>query len=651
MTPGKFLRAWPVLWLCLLSACTTNNVVLGPDQTVYQEGLPENQMVVEAARDGVFIGQGDQRQAIPVLQQAPLAIEQLAAVDVEGRANVRVGSQLAVELLKASEIRIEEYLPEAETVNLDVCQSGGIAIFDLAEDPDRQQRLTVQTAYSIVQATGTRFAVITEAENAVEWIVALEAKASDLQVTAGDTTETLTTGEARWVTPAGAPGPIILAGKNAEAWIGQARNSDPEVQLSELLLAPANILADTGSIGNLAPPGTPFEFGRDIQGAVMLTFDAQGIYGNPGYTLEDCNSDGVQDVAIVNGIVDMDFNTVQARVQALDVGVFNRMDAGNGSLHVLDAVGDEVGRTMLDVGPGEIQTLSLRDQKYFHQARLVLGNACFLGLSLTPPGETRDLVDEVQARPITENLQSGAVVNVLQSAATRSTENGNFQAPFVGANSSVGTIDIDGNPDDWDTLAENSFGWTTFSTITHDEGCANRFPDADSLTDLNGRMQLAFNDEFLYVAFMVNDDGLVTYSGGDERLFLGDSPQLLLDLDLNSDFDDAQLSADDVQIDFLPDTTAPRAAFWQLSSLASRPFVNASVAVTLTDSGYFLEAALPWQGMGFTPRQGDRIGVVVSVSDNDTPGSSAQQCIISTSPARDWQNPGTWGTVLLMPVR
>ncbi|MCB0213732.1 MAG: hypothetical protein KDJ52_30600, partial [Anaerolineae bacterium] len=279
MTPGKYLRAWPVLWLCLLSACTTNNVVLGPDQTVYQDGRSENHIIVEAARDGVFIGQGDQRQAIPVLQQAPLAIDQMAAVDAEGRANVHIGSQLTMELLKASEVRVEEYLPEAETVEWDIWQSGGITVFDLAEDPDRQQRLTVETAYSIVQATGTRFAVITEAENALEWIVALDAKAGDLQVTAGDTTETLTTGEARWVTPAGAPGPVISAGKNAEAWLAQARNSDPEVQLSELLLAPANILADTGSIGNLAPPGTPFEFGRDTQGEVMLTFDIQGIYG------------------------------------------------------------------------------------------------------------------------------------------------------------------------------------------------------------------------------------------------------------------------------------------------------------------------------------------------------------------------------------
>lgn len=651
MTPGKARQICAVIWLCFLTACTPNNVVLGPDQTVYQDGLPESEIIVEAARDTVFIGRGEQRQAVQVLERAPLAVGQVVAVDQEGRANLRVGPRLSLELLKGSEVRVEEYLPEAETVEMEVRQGGGIVIFELAEDVDRQQRLTVQTSYAIVQATGTRFAVITEAENTLEWIVALEAKAGDLQVTAGDTTETLTTGEARWVTPAGAPGPVISAGKNAEAWLAQARNSDPEVGLSELLLAPANILADTGSIGNLSPPGTPFEFGRDTQGAVTLTFSPQGIFGNPGYALEDCNGDGVQDVAVVNGVIDMNFNAVQARVQALDVGVFNRIEAGNGSLQVFDATDEEVDRLLLEVGPGEIQTLSVREQQFFYKARLALGDACFLGLSLTPPGETRDLVDEVQARPISENLQSGAVVNVLETAVNRSMESGNFQAPFVGTGSSLGAIEIDGDPADWDKLADSSQGWTAISTTTHDEGCATRFPDAGSVTDLGAQTQFAFDEEFLYVAFMVNDDGLVPYAGSDERLFLGDSPQLLLDLDLNSDFDDAQLSADDVQIDFLPDTTAPRAGFWQLNSLASRPFVDASVAMMPTDTGYFLEAALPWAGLGFVPGQGDKIGIVASVSDNDTPGSSAQQCMISTSPNRDWQNPTTWGTVLLMPVR
>jgi len=41
---------------------------------------------------------------------------------------------------------------------------------------------------------------------------------------------------------------------------------------------------------------------------------------------------------------------------------------------------------------------------------------------------------------------------------------------------------------------------------------------------------------------------------------------------------------------------------------------------------------------------------VANISDNDTPDTNAQECIISTSPRHDWRNPTTWGTVLLMPA-
>jgi hypothetical protein len=131
---------------------------------------------------------------------------------------------------------------------------------------------------------------------------------------------------------------------------------------------------------------------------------------------------------------------------------------------------------------------------------------------------------------------------------------------------------------------------------------------------------------------------------------LGDSPQLLLDLDLNSDFDDTNLSADDIQIDLKPGTESSQAVLWQLSTLQPRPVEGAIVVTLPTSTGYFLEVALPWRAMNTIPRPGDRLGVVASISDNDTPGANAQECIISTSPQRDWQNPTTWGTVFLQPA-
>jgi hypothetical protein len=249
---------------------------------------------------------------------------------------------------------------------------------------------------------------------------------------------------------------------------------------------------------------------------------------------------------------------------------------------------------------------------------------------------------------VTENLQSAAVVNVLANATTRPPENGQLQAVPVGG---TDLVTVDGQRADWDALVRQSRStWTGFSTVTHDDGCANRYPNAEGLTDLAGQVQLAYDNQHLYVAFVVDDDGLVAYSGADERYFLGDSPQLLLDLNLNDDFNDVQLSADDIQIDLLANVDGPLAALWQLGALSSHPLIETQVAVSLTESGYFLEAALPWRELNISPTPGDRFGVVASVNDNDTPATNAQQCIISTAPQRDWRNPTTWGTLLLKPV-
>ena len=116
------------------------------------------------------------------------------------------------------------------------------------------------------------------------------------------------------------------------------------------------------------------------------------------------------------------------------------------------------------------------------------------------------------------------------------------------------------------------------------------------------------------------------------------------------DLDDPTLSADDIQIDLKPVAGDSQAILWQLNTLSARPVEGASLVTTPTNTGYFLEAALPWRAMSFAPRAGDRLGIVASLSDNDTPGTDAQECIISTSPQRDWQNPTTWGTVFLRPA-
>ena len=77
--------------------------------------------------------------------------------------------------------------------------------------------------------------------------------------------------------------------------------------------------------------------------------------------------------------------------------------------------------------------------------------------------------------------------------------------------------------------------------------------------------------------------------------------------------------------------------------------MGGSARWTARSCGYFLEAALPWTSLGLPPLPGARLGLAASVSDNDTPGTDVQECMISTAPQRDWQDPTTWGTLLLGP--
>lgn len=526
-------------------------------------------------------------------------------------------------------------------------------IADLTSSATSENLLTLRTPLATITAVNlARFTVISEDNNALEWVVGLAARDGDLLVTAENVAKPVIGGQARWVTVASEPSPVVPADRSVEVWLNGARNNSPQLELSEVLLAPTNILADTGAITHLPAPGVPFEVARDVQGVVTLTMDPEGIFGSPVYILEDCNDDGIQDIAIRNGVLTIDFRNVLGRVQALDMSLLNRSEPGQGLLQTFGPAGHEIDRQQLQIGPGLAQTLSLRSNRRYYGARLILGDACFLGFSLTPPGQSGE---PGGARPVTENLQSAPVVNVAEakhpsetSSAERSPLNGQLQAPFIVES---GFIEIDGESGEWDTLdRQNNLAPTDFSTITYDDGCARRAPGGETLTDLAGRVQLAYDNQFLYTAFVVNDDGLVTYSGLDQRYFLGDSPQLLLDLRLSDDFDDTQLSSDDIQVDLLPNIGAPQAALWQLSNLSSGPLTGAQVAMTPTDTGYFLEAALPWQGLGVTPRPGDRLGIVASVSDNDTPETNAQECIISTSPQRDWRNPTTWGTILLRPA-
>jgi hypothetical protein len=619
------------------------------DRVDIEVGGP-NSVETEANRDNVFTVRQGNRQALPAPQQTFLQVGDSVDVDQTGRAILRFGDLLAAELVRDGELVLQELSLEEQSAFVTVLQNGGALINDFNPQQEIERRFIVQTEFAVITATGTRFIVVREANSPLEWVVGLDAQEGDLEVTAEGTTKPVPTGTARWIAPIGVPSAGISADMgNVQGWIDSSRRGAPQPELGDVVWPLADILADTTALEELPPPGEPFELGSSDQGAVTLMLDPSAY----SYDLQDCNGDGIRDIVIQSGKLHMDFRTVLARVRALDVTVINYDQPGGGSLRVLDPGRAEIASQPLGVGPGQGQILSMRSDQPYHYAELDMTNGCFLGFSLTPPtpagapGAPRPAVGNWQA------AVTGAPTEIIE----RPPENGRLQAPPVGTDGYPVAIDIDGRLDDWDTLAGGSgVDWTAFDTVVYDPACANRYPGNEGAVDLSARVSFAYDDSYLYVAFLVDDDGYVGYSGDDQRFFLGDAPQLLLDMNLPGDFPESTLSQDDLQTDLYPGlktSNGPytgRANLWRPDTLSSREFSEARVAVSSTDTGYFVEAALPWASFGFTPLPGARLGLAASVSDNDTPGTDTQECMISTAPQRDWQNPTTWGTLLLSPA-
>jgi hypothetical protein len=634
--------------LLIFSACVPNNAPLGPEQ--FDAPAVNLTSRLEVVREGVFVMQGDSRQSLSAAEPAaPLESEQGLAVDDNGRAILRFGDRLSLELLNGAELPQIQQSADDQSETVSVAQNGGTLVADLTLSPETESGLTVQTAFGTVSGTNARFAVVREANSPLEWVLALEVPDNGaLTVTTGGETLPVAGGQARWFSSQGGPSQSVVIEQNAQIWLENARNGIEQGEIGAALLPPASLSADAGQFNAAPAPGRTVEFGRDIHGAVQLTTDPVGIFGRPAYTLEDCNSDGRPDLSIREGLVELDFSQLLARVEALHLNLLNRAEPGDGLLQTFDPAGAPAAQQQLTATAGQPETLSLRSDQPILSAKLTLADACLLGLSLTPPGQSPAPAPVVAEAGATTTPQStDAVVNVLSGSAERLPQNGQFQAAQLGN----GNLSIDGVPGDWNTLAaQSSIGWASINNVVHDDACAARFPGSETLTDLTGQVQFAYDDTYFYAAFLVADDGLLPYTGADYRYFLGDSPQLLLDLDLMGDFDDAALSADDVQVDLLPQLDAPQAALWRLSTLTSGPLSGAQVAASATDDGYFVEAALPWAALGATPQPGDRLGVAANISDNDSPDANAQQCIITSAPQRDWRNPTSWGTVLLLPA-
>ncbi len=363
--------------LLILNACgPTTPSTSTPDRPPVPDTVE-----TESNRDGVFTVRAGLREALPAPRQAFLSVGEGVDVDAKGRATLRFADLLTVEMLRDGELVLQELSADERSAIITVLQNGGALINDFNPQEEIARRFTIQTEFAVITATGTRFMVVREANTPLEWVIGLDAKEGDLKVSAGGETKTVAAGIARWVAPIGPPSAGISADMaNVQDWIEGVRAGEPRREIGEVVWDPADILANTEPVTELPEPGQPFKLEE-----VMLTLDPEGLFGHPTYSLEDCNGDGILDIAMQAGKLQMDFRPVLSRVRALDVTVINRDRLGSGSLRAFNPGRNEIGSQPLEAGPGQGQVLSLRSNQPYHFAELLMNDGCFLGFSLTPP--------------------------------------------------------------------------------------------------------------------------------------------------------------------------------------------------------------------------------------------------------------------------
>jgi hypothetical protein len=176
-------------------------------------------------------------------------------------------------------------------------------------------------------------------------------------------------------------------------------------------------------------------------------------------------------------------------------------------------------------------------------------------------------------------------------------------------------------------------------------------------TENRARFGLRWDEKYLYVALKVADSEVVQETSGGANLYKGDSLEILFDANLKGDYCDISMSADDFQLGISPgylqdlSLQPPSAYLWYPSGRkGSQEFKIAAALTPSSDvTGWILEAQIPWLLFGVSPTGGETYGFVVSITDNDHPGTTQMDGMISSSPRRVTPtNPTLWGTLRII---
>jgi len=218
-----------------------------------------------------------------------------------------------------------------------------------------------------------------------------------------------------------------------------------------------------------------------------------------------------------------------------------------------------------------------------------------------------------------------------------------FSGPGMRTGTSIAAVYLDDPPNINGDLGDWDLGLYPASAVVY--GAENRKNDAD----LSSTVVIGWNETYLYIGARVKDDKYVQNATG-ENIFKGDSVEILLDTNVGSDFYLNQLSIDDYQLGVSPGNPKkgknPEAYLWFPKNIAGNRS-KVLIGVLGTANGYHIELAIPWSVFNVSPYIGQHFGFAFSVSDNDTPGTTEQQSMISNVVTRLLTSPMTWGDLTL----
>lgn len=199
---------------------------------------------------------------------------------------------------------------------------------------------------------------------------------------------------------------------------------------------------------------------------------------------------------------------------------------------------------------------------------------------------------------------------------------------------------IDGDLSEWAGVPGVDLPWQVYSAT-----------DWDGSVDLQVDWRLSWDETNLYAGVTVTDGQHVQEETA-RLAYLGDSLEMQIDTELDADYGPG-LSPDDFQILLSPGNfnSIPPSAFRfrgrDDGGIGDAPGANITVAARPTADGYTLEAAIPWRDLGVNPQVGLIMGLALNANDNDTPGSSTQEVMLSHVPGRTLTDPTTWGRLIL----